>query len=206
MQRIPLRTSSKDELIKQIVYLSGKLDKSTKKEEELAKEDIEKLIRTLVRFEVAVGISELSNGNNEGPSASNKPGVLVAMGDDCPIGTLFKQNVQHILEKIFLSLKYSTLKQCQSVCREWNHYLKSDSFLLAGKSVFSFQKWSDVTQTELRLINYNPKQMTTNGEEVVHTNDRGSLKKLFYTTKEGVTKTIPMRDLGRVTTKMDFHA
>ena len=107
----------------------------------------------------------------------------------------FKQNVQHILEKIFLSLEYSTLKQCHSVCKEWYHYLNSDFFQRVARSVFSFHKWSDATQTELRLIECNPKRMTTNGEEVVHTNDRGGLEKVCYTTKEGVTRYVPVNDL-----------
>ena len=56
------------------------------------------------------------------------------MGDECPFGLLFRQNVGHILEEIFTSVDYATLKRCHSVCREWNDYLGSDSFLKAAKS------------------------------------------------------------------------
>ena len=53
--------------------------------------------------------------------------------------TLFKKDVPHILEKIFLSLDYSSFKSCLMVNKTWNQFLTSDSLKRNGKS--KFEEW-----------------------------------------------------------------
>ena len=52
---------------------------------------------------------------------------------------LFKRNVPHILEKIFLSMDYDSFKSCLMVSKMWNQLLTSESFKRKGKS--RFDKW-----------------------------------------------------------------
>ena len=52
---------------------------------------------------------------------------------------LFKKDVPHILEDIFLSLDYSSFKSCLMVNKTWNQFLTSDSFKRNGKS--KFEEW-----------------------------------------------------------------
>ena len=50
---------------------------------------------------------------------------------------LFARNVPHILEMIFLSLDYQSLKACLNVGNTWREHLKSESFQRRAKSVFA---------------------------------------------------------------------
>ena len=63
--------------------------------------------------------------------------------DPCAFNKLFARNVPHILEKIFLSfdneddvVNYDSFKSCLMVCKKWNKFLMSDSFLKKAKSTF----------------------------------------------------------------------
>ena len=49
---------------------------------------------------------------------------------------LFRKNVPHILEKIFLSLDYQSFKTSQEVSEAWNQVLTSESLKAKAKSVF----------------------------------------------------------------------
>ena len=59
--------------------------------------------------------------------------------DISPFDLLFKRNVPHILEKIFLYLDYESYKSCLMVNKRWNQFLTSDSFKRIGKS--TFDRW-----------------------------------------------------------------
>ena len=56
--------------------------------------------------------------------------------DSCGFDLLFKNNVPHILEKLFLSLDYESYKNCIEVSYAWNNLLTSESYLRKAKSVF----------------------------------------------------------------------
>ena len=63
----------------------------------------------------------MDNGNIEAP---------------CALDKLFKRNVPHILETIFLSLDYESFKKCLCVSVNMRKALTSASFQTKGKSVF----------------------------------------------------------------------
>ena len=50
--------------------------------------------------------------------------------------TLFTKNVDHILEKIFLSLDYKSFKTCLQVSTKWKELLTSGSYLEKAKSLY----------------------------------------------------------------------
>ena len=57
---------------------------------------------------------------------------------------LFRRNVPHILEKIFLSVDYNTFKKCQEVSKDWKNLLISETFLERGKTIFCEQIRNDL--------------------------------------------------------------
>ena len=59
--------------------------------------------------------------------------------DTSAFDLLFKRNVPHILEMIFLSIDYRSLKSCLMVNKTWKQLLTSESFKRKGKS--RFDKW-----------------------------------------------------------------
>ena len=54
----------------------------------------------------------------------------------CGFGTLFTKSVPHILEKIFFSLDYESVKNCLEVSKVWHELLKSESFKKRAKYVY----------------------------------------------------------------------
>lgn len=64
----------------------------------------------------------------------------------CAFDTLFKMQVPHILEKIFLSLDYDSFKECMEVNSTWKALLKSESYLKKGKALFREEISEDVDQ------------------------------------------------------------
>ena len=66
----------------------------------------------------------------------------------CAFDTLFSKNVPHILENIFLSLDYKSLKTSLDVSKNWRMYLTSESFRRKGKSMFH----DDILKDEKKLL------------------------------------------------------
>lgn len=62
--------------------------------------------------------------------------------------TLFKMSLPHVLEKIFLSLDYKSLKTCYEVNKEWQEFIMSKSFLQKAKDEF----WAEIEEEEKRLF------------------------------------------------------
>ena len=58
--------------------------------------------------------------------------------------TLLNKNVPHILEMIFLSLDYESIKKCQKVCNSWREMLGSESFKRKLKAQFHDQMVDDL--------------------------------------------------------------
>lgn len=56
--------------------------------------------------------------------------------ESSPFNVLLPKNVPHILERIFLSLDYETLKTCFKVSKRWHGFLSSEAFQKRAKSVF----------------------------------------------------------------------
>ena len=56
---------------------------------------------------------------------------------------LFTRNVPHIIEMIFLSLDYKSLKVCFEVSNTWNELLTSESFQRKATSVFQYELLED---------------------------------------------------------------
>ena len=54
----------------------------------------------------------------------------------CEFEKLLAKRVPHIHEKIFFSLDYKSFMKCVEVSKSWKDWLKSESFLRRGKSVF----------------------------------------------------------------------
>ena len=48
-------------------------------------------------------------------------------------------DIPHILEKIFLMLDYTSLKECFEVSLDWRKILKSESFQKKAKDVFAVE-------------------------------------------------------------------
>ena len=71
------------------------------------------------------------------------------MGDknSCGFDTLFNKHLPHIVEKIFLSLDYESLKTCYEVSNKWKEFIISDSFQKRAKDTFS----SDIEDDEMYL-------------------------------------------------------
>ena len=65
----------------------------------------------------------------------------------CGFDTLFNKNMPHILEKIFLSLDYESLKTCYNVSNQWKEFITSDSFKGKARKQFS----SDIEEEETWL-------------------------------------------------------
>ena len=61
--------------------------------------------------------------------------------------TLFSKNMPHILEKIFLSLDYESLKTCYHISNQWKEFITSDYFQGKAKKLFS----SDIEDDEISL-------------------------------------------------------
>ena len=59
-----------------------------------------------------------------------------------------RQNVPHILEMIFLSLDFDSLKKCFEVNNDWNVLLTSESFQSKAKSVFH----KKILEDEIRFM------------------------------------------------------
>ena len=64
-------------------------------------------------------------------------------------GSLFSRNVNHILEKIFLSLDTQSLVSCVEVCRAWKRFLTSESFH-KRKSQHCIKMWMDTENLKHR--------------------------------------------------------
>ena len=56
--------------------------------------------------------------------------------DSYALKALFKRNVPHILETIFLSMDYESYKQCLHVSRGWKELFTSQSFLTKARNEF----------------------------------------------------------------------
>ena len=54
----------------------------------------------------------------------------------CAFDALFAMNVPHVIEMIFLSLDYASLKECCNVSTTCKKHLKSESFRKRAQSVF----------------------------------------------------------------------
>ena len=65
----------------------------------------------------------------------------------CAFGTLFAQNVPHILENIFFSLNYVTYKTCVEVNGTWKDLLTSEPYQRKVKSLFK----QDINNDECQL-------------------------------------------------------
>ena len=68
----------------------------------------------------------------------SKPGDLVNGFD-----LLLKRNIQHIWEKIFLSLDYASFKNCLKVSKAWNEVFERESFVTKVKSAYAADMWMD---------------------------------------------------------------
>ena len=54
--------------------------------------------------------------------------------------TLFNKSVPHILENIFLSLDYDSLKACHEVCHSWKELLSSEPYHKRAKEMLNEKK------------------------------------------------------------------
>ena len=54
----------------------------------------------------------------------------------CGFGTLFDMNVPHLIENIFFSLDYASLKTCPRVCNQWKELIQSEAFQVKARSQF----------------------------------------------------------------------
>ena len=90
--------------------------------------------------------------------------------DSSAFDKLFKRNVPHIVEMIFLSLDFESFLRCLKVSKEWNKLLTSASFKMKCRSVFqeeicikvslaigegSIEKVKRLLSTEMVDMNYN---------------------------------------------------
>ena len=127
--------------------------------------------------------------------------------DQCPFNRLFEQNVGHILEMIFLSLDYESLRNCRSVYRYWSAFLTSDT--LQRSDHFSFNQWCDEREITRRGISNkiptddseesdednHVSNWITDGEEVVYVmHDSKERNYLHFITTDGLDKSINLTE------------
>ena len=101
---------------------------------------------------------------------------------------LLRRNVNHIWEKIFLSLDYESFKKCLSVSKGWNNILTSESFVEKAKSTYAAQIWMDTEHLERRVwkSSKNIYSWTTNGKEVAYLEgNRMDNKMIHFINTEG---------------------
>ena len=79
--------------------------------------------------------------------------------DPCAFDMLFTKNVPHILEKIFLSLDYGSLKNSLEINKAWNRTLTSKTFKKKAKNIFH----REIVEDEKKLDTFS---RTGNGNEV----------------------------------------
>ena len=66
----------------------------------------------------------------------------------CGFGTLFDMNVPHLLENIFFSLDYASLKTCHRVCNQWKELIQSEAFQVKARSQFRVEIKEDEGNVE----------------------------------------------------------
>ena len=74
--------------------------------------------------------------------------------DCCHFDNLFRRNLIHILEAIFLSLDYESLKRCYKVCRAWNEFLSSKSLTSRAfrRGLREMERHSESRKRQLTLL------------------------------------------------------
>ena len=74
--------------------------------------------------------------------------------DCCYFNNLFRRNLIHILETIFLSLDYESLKRCHEVCRTWNEFLSSPSLTSRAfrRELREMERREEYRQRQIRLM------------------------------------------------------
>ena len=80
-----------------------------------------------------------------------------------PLGfeILLTKNVPHILEAIFFSLDYESFKKCRDVAKDWNHFLKSETYKEKAKAVYC----AEMKQDKKKLFDFSKNGQT---EDVRH--------------------------------------
>ena len=74
--------------------------------------------------------------------------------DSCYFNNLFRRNLIHILETIFLSLDYESLKRCYEVCGTWNEFLSSQSLTSRAfrREMREMERREQYRQRQIRLL------------------------------------------------------
>ena len=120
-------------------------------------------------------LSELRSLCNEYEMGNND---FIGSGIEMPhqksaFDMLFERNVVHILERIFLSLDYKTLKNCIQVCKQWNQSLLTDHFSMKVKEVYSDEMWMGKEELNIESRTLNLQNWTSNGREVAYITHKG---------------------------------
>ena len=100
---------------------------------------------------------------------------------------LLRRNVQHIWEKIFLSLDYDSFKNCLAVCRAWSNIFNEESFLSKANSTFPAQTWLDTEHLERQVWKSSKIILawTTHGEEVAYIEGNKDFHMVYFINREG---------------------
>ena len=100
---------------------------------------------------------------------------------------LLRRNVQHIWEKIFLSLDYESFKKCLAVCQAWNDIFTEESFVAKAKSTFAAKMWMDTENLEMQVWKSSKdiSAWTTNGEEVAYSESNDDFDLVHFINGEG---------------------
>ena len=103
---------------------------------------------------------------NTNPSMTDLENICNTSGFDL----LLRLNVQHVWEKIFLSLDYDSFKKCFTVCQAWNDFLTKESFVVKAKSTFGAKMWMDTEHLERRAWKSSKYvyAWTTDGSEIAY--------------------------------------
>ena len=102
------------------------------------------------------------------------------MVDESEFGKLLSTNVPHILEEIFLSLDFQSLKNCHQVCKAWNRFLSSEPLHQKAKKLLSHNNH----RLQLALTEGNAKKLERillNG--MVDVNNEDGLHKMTAATR-----------------------
>ena len=115
---------------------------------------------------------------------------------------LLTQNVEHIWERIFLSLDYESLRNCLHVCRAWWEIFRRESFRAKMVAKFPTEMWMDTENMERKIWRSRRKILawTANSEEVAFVEEKYICQRIYLISQTGslISRKLKGTSAGRV--------
>ena len=150
----------------------------------------------LIVGQVLKGMSD-SSSREKILSKTKNPRVedLDASFNFCGFDLLLRMNVQHIWEKIFLSLNYESFKNCFKVSQAWNRVINVESFQVKAKLTFLHNMWLDISDMkwDTRESSKNIINWTAGNEELAFVERIRSSNEVHFINRNGELKSAKLR-------------